>query len=221
LGHPEIWGPAGERLLIVGLTGGIASGKTEVDRQLEKMGLLVIDADEVARCVVEPGTATYDTLVRQFGDRVLDPHGCIDRAELASIVFSDDEKRMLLNSITHPAIFQEMIRRVAERAETLDPGDVPAVVLDAALIVDTGVSGVFDILAVVTADEETRVKRMVQDRRMSQEEARTRIASQTPDSKRIAMADIVIENNGTIDELRESLVDAFQDIAERAGRDYS
>jgi len=221
LGHPEVWGPAGEQLLIVGLTGGIASGKTEVDRQLENLGLLVIDADEVARCVVEPGTPTYDTLVKQFGELVLDPQGCIDRAELASIVFSDDEKRMLLNSITHPAIFQEMIRRVRERAETLKKGDVPAVVLDAALIVDTGVSGVFDILAVVTADEKTRVDRMVSDRGMSREEARARIASQTPDSKRIAMADIVIENNGTIEDLRHSVAAAFKDIAERAGRDYS
>ena len=221
MGHPEVWGPAGDHLLIVGLTGGIASGKTEVDRQLEKLGLLVIDADEVARCVVEPGTTTYDTIVGTFGDGVLDSSGCIDRAALASIVFSDDEKRIALNGITHPAIFQEMMRRVSARAETLTEGDVPAGVLDAALIVDTGVSGVFDMLVVVTADEDKRVERMVRDRGMSEPEARDRIASQTPEAKRVAMADVVIENNGTIEDLRRSVAVAFKDMSERARGDYS
>jgi len=221
LGHPDVWGPAGGRLLIVGLTGGIASGKSEVDRELERLGLPVVDADALARQVVEPGTPTYETLVRQFGDCVLDEHRCVDRAALASIVFGDEEKLVLLNSITHPAIFQEMMRRVAERAETLGDGEVPAIVLDAALIVDAGVTGVFDLIVVVIADEETRVRRMTSERGMAEAEARGRIAAQAPDSERQATADIVIENDSTIEELHRRVSEAFERIAERARKDYS
>lgn len=221
MGHPDVWGPAGGRLLIVGLTGGIASGKSEVDRELERLGLPVVDADALARQVVEPGTPTYETLVRQFGDCVLDEHRCVDRAALASIVFGDEEKLVLLNSITHPAIFQEMMRRVAERAETLGDGEVPAIVLDAALIVDAGVTGVFDLIVVVIADEETRVRRMTSERGMAEAEARGRIAAQAPDSERQATADIVIENDSTIEELHRRVSEAFERIAERARKDYS
>ena len=221
MGHPDVWGPAGGRLLIVGLTGGIASGKSEVDSELERLGLPVVDADALARQVVEPGTPTYETLVRQFGDCVLDEHRCVDRAALASIVFGDEEKLVLLNSITHPAIFQEMMRRVAERAETLGDGEVPAIVLDAALIVDAGVTGVFDLIVVVIADEETRVRRMTSERGMAEAEARGRIAAQAPDSERQATADIVIENDSTIEELHRRVSEAFERIAERARKDYS
>ncbi len=221
MGHPEVWGPAGGRLLIVGLTGGIASGKSEVDRELERLGLPVVDADALARQVVEPGTLTYETLVRRFGDCVLDEHRCVDRAALASIVFGDEEKLVLLNSITHPAIFQEMMRRVAERAETLGDGEVPAIVLDAALIVDVGVTGVFDLIVVVIADEETRVRRMTSERGMAEAEARERIAAQAPDSERQSTADIVIENDSTIEELHRRVSEAFERIAERARKDYS
>lgn len=221
MGHPDVWGPAGGRLLIVGLTGGIASGKSEVDRELERLGLPVVDADALARQVVEPGTPTYETLVRQFGDCVLDEHRCVDRAALASIVFGDEEKLVLLNSITHPAIFQEMMRRVAERAETLGDGEVPAIVLDAALIVDAGVTGVFDLIVVVIADEETRVRRMTSERGMAEAEARGRIAAQAPDSERQATADIVIENDSTIEELHRRVSEAFERMAERARKDYS
>ena len=221
MGHPDVWGPAGGRLLIVGLTGGIASGKSEVDSELERLGLPVVDADALARQVVEPGTLTYETLVRRFGDCVLDEHRCVDRAALASIVFGDEEKLVLLNSITHPAIFQEMMRRVAERAETLGDGEVPAIVLDAALIVDAGVTGVFDLIVVVIADEETRVRRMTSERGMAEAEARGRIAAQAPDSERQATADIVIENDSTIEELHRRVSEAFERIAERARKDYS
>jgi len=206
---------------VVGLTGGIASGKTEVDRQLEKLGLPVVDADELARIVVEPGTPTFDTLVREFGQGVLDAGGRIDRAALASIVFEDEGKRILLNGITHPAIFQEMMRHVSKRAQGLKAGDVPAIVIDAALIVDAGISGIFDMVVVVTASEETRVKRMIADRGMAEAEARGRIASQAPDSTRTATADIVIENDSSLEELLHRVGRAFDEIAQRARGDYS
>jgi dephospho-CoA kinase len=221
LGHPEVWGPTGDSLLIVGLTGGIASGKTEVDRELKRLGALVVDADAVAREVVEPGKPAYETIVREFGDIILDGLGAIDRPALAAIIFNDGEKRSLLNNITHPAIFQEMIRRVRVYADGRGPEDVPAAVIDAALIVDTGVTGVFDLLVVVSAEEESRVRRLVETRGMSESEARGRITSQVPDSKRVAMADIVIENNDTVDDLRAGVSEVWEEISRRARKVYS
>lgn len=216
MGHAEVWGPAGEHLLVVGLTGGIASGKSEVDRELERLGALVIDADAVARDVVEIGTPGHDAVVKAFGDRVLDASGAIDRPALADIIFSDEDSRKLLNSITHPAIFQEMIRRVTEYADNRAPEEVPAVVLDAALIVDTGVTGVFDLLVVVTAGEATRVTRLVETRGMSEAEARGRIASQVSDSRRAKMADLTIINDGTVEELKDRVGDVWEEIGRRA-----
>lgn len=221
MGHPEIWGPAGERLLIVGLTGGIASGKTEVDRELIHLGALVVDADQVARDVVGCGTPTYRRLLNEFGEGILGVDREIDRAALAGMVFGKPEKLQLINGITHPAIFQEMLRLVSEYAEGLGPEKAPVAVLDAALIVDTGVSGVFDMLIVVTADEGLRVKRLVEMREMDEAEARSRIASQVPDARRVEMADMVIENNGSIEELRHGVSEAWEDIVGRARRDYS
>ena len=221
MGHSEVWGPAGERLLIVGLTGGIASGKTEVDRELIHLGALVVDADQVARDVVGCGTPTYRRLLNEFGEGILGADGEIDRAALAGMVFGKPEKLQLINGITHPAIFQKMLRLVSEYAEGLGPEKAPVAVLDAALIVDTGVSGVFDMLIVVTADEGLRVKRLVEMREMDEAEARSRIASQVPDARRVEMADIVIENNGSIEELRHGVSEAWEDIVGRARRDYS
>ncbi|MHB8896568.1 MAG: dephospho-CoA kinase [Candidatus Geothermincolia bacterium] len=221
MGHSEVWGPAGERLLIVGLTGGIASGKTEVDNELERLGALVIDADKVARDVVEPGAPAYIAIVREFGNGVLDGTGAIDRPALAAIVFNDEDKRRILNGITHPAIFQEMIQRVREYADTRRPQDVPAVVLDAALIVDTGVTGVFDLLVVITADEEARVRRLVETRGMSEQDARSRLHSQVDDARRVEMADLTIVNDGTIDELRARVSETWGEIARRAAQSYS
>jgi len=221
LGHSEVWGPAGDCLLVVGLTGGIASGKTEVDREFEILGALVVDADQVARDIVLPGTAAYEKIVGRFGEGILDEAGAIDRAALAGVVFADEDKRLLLNSITHPAIFQEMVRLVRERAENLRPGEVPVVILDAALIVDTGVSGVFDLLLVVTADEEQRVHRLLEMRGMTEDEARSRIASQLDESKRMAMADIVIDNNASIEELRSRVREVWGELSRRAFEAYS
>jgi len=221
LGHSKVWGQAGDRLLIVGLTGGIASGKTEVDRELERLGAVVIDADAVARDVVEPGMAAYESIVSEFGKSVLDGNGAIDRPALAEIIFKDEDRRRTLNSITHPAIFQEMMLRVSKYAEDRGPGDVPAVILDAALIVDTGETGVFDVLVVVTADTESRVRRLIKTRGMSEEEARGRIASQVPDARRVEMADLTIVNDGTLDELRAGVSLAWKEIRCRAQEAYS
>lgn len=216
MGHCEVWGPAGDRLMIVGLTGGIASGKTEAARELERMGALVIDADIVARDVTVPGAVAYLAIEREFGESVLDASRQIDRAALGAIAFADEGKRQLLNSITHPAIFAEIVRRVGEYAECLGGTDVPAVVVDAALIVDVGASSVFDLLLVVTADEECRVERLTGDRGMSERESRDRICAQVPDSQRLEMADLVIENNATLGALRSRVAEAWLEIERRS-----
>ncbi len=221
MGHSQLWGPAGDRLLIAGLTGGIASGKSEVDRELERLGATVIDADEVARSVVEPGKPAHSAVAEAFGRDVLDRSGRIDRAALAEVVFSDEGRRRTLNAITHPAIFLEMKRRVSAYADRLMADDVPAVVIDAALIVDAGMSDMFDILVVVTADENARVARMVGNRGMSEEEARARIASQVPDRKRAELSDFEIPNDGSLEELHEKVREVWSEISRRAAESYS
>lgn len=221
MGHSDVWGPAGDKLMVIGLTGGIASGKTEVAREFAKLGAYVIDADQVAREVILPGSAAYDGLLQQFGEGILEDSRQINRATLAGIVFADAQKRQLVNNITHPAILAEILHRVTDFADKLGPGDVPTVIVDAALIVDVGASRVFDQLVVVTADEKVRLKRLVYQREMSEDEARSRISSQIPDSQRIEMADLVIENNGTLDQLRKTVGDVWREIERRSRSLYS
>lgn len=217
MGLREIWGPEANRILLVGLTGGIGSGKTEVASELAKLGANVIDADEVARDISLPGTRAYEEIVNEFGDVVLDSSGNIDRESLASLVFGHEDRRRRLNGITHPRIFEEIIQRVRRSAAGTGNGEVPATIVDAALIVDVGASGAFDMLLVVTADEDIRVRRMEKHRGMSEEEARGRVASQVPEAERITRADVVIENNGTLDDLRHRVADAWEEIKKRAG----
>lgn len=213
----EIWGPAADQLLIVGLTGGIASGKTEVANELERLGATVIDADRVTLQVTKPGTPVYEALLEEFGGGILGENGQIDRNALSRIVFGNEAKRKLLNSITHPEIFKEIIEGVNQHAESIRPRDVPAVIVDAALIVDVGVSGVFDLIILVTADEDVRLSRLLEKRGMSVAEAKARIASQAPDSKRHESADLVIENNGSIEQLRSKVDEAWKEIEQRSG----
>lgn len=210
MGNPEIWGSGADELLVIGLTGGIASGKSEVTSRLATLGAMIVDADSVAREVTVPGTDTFERILDEFGPVILDRNGTIDRLELAARVFGDERKRQFLNSVTHPAIFTEIMRKVEEYGQKRKPGDVPAVVVDAALIVDIGASEMFDLLAVVVADEEERVRRLTGTRGMSEDDSRRRVESQIDDSSRIALADIVIDNNGSIEELYRK-VDEFWD----------
>lgn len=211
-----MWGPAADRLLIVGLTGGIASGKSEVTSELARLGAKVVDADQLAREVVLPCTPTHERLLEEFGGNILDGDGRIDRARLAAVVFGDAEKRNLLNGITHPAIFMAIAERLNAFVKELAEGDVPAAVIDAALIVDVGITDVFDLLLVVTSEEDRRVARLLEARGMSPREARDRIDSQVPDSLRTASADILIENNGSLDDLRSRVAEVWREISRKA-----
>ncbi len=193
------------RVLTVGLTGGIGAGKSSVARRLAELGAVVIDSDQLARDVVEPGTAALATVVETFGDDVLGADGRLNRAALARRVFGDDESRRRLEKIIHP----EVRRRAAEIAAAAPPDAI--VVNDVPLLVETGMAGLYDLVIVVLADTETRVARLVGDRKMAEVDARARIASQATDEQRRVIADVVIVNDTTPDDLRAAVDAAWRD----------
>jgi dephospho-CoA kinase len=184
-------------MLLVGLTGGIASGKSTVSGMLCERGAEIVDADRIAREVVMPGTPAWAKIREHFGPQILHPDGSIDRQALADIVFADKSKLALLNEITHPAIFAS----IADRLEDLAPKDV-VVVLDAALLLETGLADGTDTVIVVHSPREVQVQRL-EERGVDRSGAEARIRAQTDPQERLARADIVIDNDGTLSELGE------------------
>ena len=179
----------------IGLTGGIGSGKSAAAARFAELGALVIDADALAREVVEPGTEGLAAVVAEFGEQVLDGAGRLDRPALARVVFGDEAARGRLNAILHPRIRA----RAAELIAAAPAGTV--VVQDVPLLVETGQAGAYELVVVVEAPEQLRVQRLARDRGMPAEEARARMASQATDEQRRAVADVVLDNSGTPDEL--------------------
>ena len=186
----------------IGLTGGIGSGKSTAAGRFAELGALVIDADALAREVVEPGTEGLAAVVAEFGEQVLDGAGRLDRPALARVVFGDEAARGRLNAILHPRIRG----RAAELIAAAPPGTV--VVQDVPLLVETGQAGRYDLVVVVEAPEELRMRRLGQDRGMTAEQVRARMASQATDEQRRAVADVVLDNGGTPEELARQ-VEAF------------
>jgi len=186
---------------MVGLTGGIGSGKSEVARRLAELGAIVIDSDTLAREVVAPGTDGLAEVVAAFGREVLTPDGALDRAKVAQLVFGDDAKRRRLEAIIHPRVRERSRQMIAEA-----PPD-SVVVNDIPLLVEAGMANNFDLVIVVLASEEVRLARLAGTRGMSEDVARARFAAQATDEQRRAVADVVIVNEGTRDELM-STVDA-------------
>lgn len=186
----------------IGLTGGIGSGKSTAAGRFAELGALVIDADVLAREVVEPGTDGLAAVVAEFGEQVLDADGRLDRPALARLVFGDEAARGRLNAIVHPRVRARAVELIA----AAPPGTV--VVQDVPLLVETEQAGAYDLVVVVEAPEELRVRRLAADRGMSAEEVRARMASQATDEQRRAVADVVLVNDGTPDDLRAE-VDAL------------
>lgn len=184
-------------MLLVALTGGIASGKSTVARRLAEHGAVVVDADQVAREVVEPGEPALRRIAEEFGADMIAADGTLDRAALGAVVFSDPEARQRLNEITHPAVLERSRARFAEAAAA-DPHAI--VVYDIPLLVEAGRTDEFDLVVVVHAAAETRVSRMVELRGMTRDEAQHRLRSQATDTDRLAIADVVIDADGTLDE---------------------
>jgi len=188
-------------VLRIGLTGGIGSGKSTVSGLLAARGAVIVDADRIAREVVEPGTPGLAAVVEAFGDRVLTPAGALDRPALAGIVFADAEARRRLDGIVHPLVRQ----RAAELARAA-PEDA-VVVHDVPLLVETGQASSYDVVLVVEADLETRLGRLVA-RGLPEADARARIAAQAGDEERRTVADVVLDNSGTPEQLAAQ-VDRF------------
>ena len=186
-------------MVVVGLTGGIGSGKSTVARLLAERGARVLDADAVAREVVAPGSPTHEEVVRRFGRSVVADDGTLDRAGLAALVFADDQAREDMNHIVHPAVRDEVLRRVAE-AEAADPHAM--VVLDIPLLAEVG-PGRYTLAGVIVVDLPTdvAVERLQADRGFSEADARARVAAQATREQRRAIADVVIDNSGDLEQL--------------------
>lgn len=201
---------------LIGLTGGIASGKSTVARRLYEHGAIHIDADQLARKVVEPGTPGLAAIVEAFGAGVLRPDGALDREKLGAIVFGDDQARAKLNAIVHPAV-RELSAKLFAKAEAEDPDAV--VVYDVPLLVEANVDHRFDLVVVTDAPRRTQVKRLVEQRGLDPLQAEARVDAQTGRDERLAIADVVIDTDGSLGHTM-SQTDALWSriVAERAAR---
>jgi len=194
----------------VGLTGGVGSGKSTVSARLAEHGAVIIDADAIAREVVEPGSPGLQAVVERFGEDVLAADGSLDRAKLASIVFNDDESRTALNAIVHPLIGV----RTIELLQAAPEGAI--VVQDIPLLVEGNLAAGFDVVVVVLASEAIRLERLEQ-RGMPEIDARARIATQATDEQRRAVADEIVNNDGTLEELYSAVDAVWERLVARAG----
>jgi dephospho-CoA kinase len=197
-------------VLLVGLTGGIGSGKSTVARMLAARGAVVLDSDVLAREAVEPGTSGFDAVVARFGDGVVGSDGSLDRHALASIVFADDVARADLEAIVHPAVQRAIAEAVAAHAHTDD-----VVVVDSPLLIETGAHEGFSVVVVVTASADARVARLV-ERGMAEADVRARMSAQMPLEEKAAVADLVVDNDGSEAELEERVDRLWSDLRARA-----
>jgi dephospho-CoA kinase len=197
-------------VLRAGLTGGIGSGKSEVSRRLAAHGAVIIDADVAARAVVAPGTPGLARVVEAFGAGVLGPDGALDRERLGAIVFGDPGLRSTLNAIVHPLVGQWM--RAADQAavDTAD-GDV-IIVHDVPLLAENRRAGDFDLVIVVDVPPELQLERLVTQRGMTPDQARARMAAQASREQRLAVADLVIDNSGSLADLDRRVAEAWADL---------
>ncbi|MFE2627575.1 dephospho-CoA kinase [Streptomyces sp. NPDC059374] len=197
-------------MLKVGLTGGIGAGKSEVSRLLVEHGAVLIDADRIAREVVAPGTPGLAAVVEAFGEDVLAADGSLDRPKLGSIVFADPERLAVLNSIVHPLVGARS-RELEEAA-----ADDAVVVHDVPLLTENGLARLYDLVIVVDAGPATQLDRLVRLRGMTEEDARARMAAQATREQRRAIADIVIDNDVPLEELRRRVKDVWEELVRRA-----
>ncbi|MFE3523852.1 dephospho-CoA kinase [Streptomyces sp. NPDC059161] len=199
-------------MLKVGLTGGIGAGKSEVSRLFVSYGAVLIDADRIAREVVEPGTPGLAAVVEAFGPGVLSADGTLDRPKLGGIVFSDPDKLATLNKIVHPL--------VGARSAALESAAGPdsVVIHDVPLLAENGLAPLYDLVVVVDAAPETQLDRLVRLRGMTADEARARMGAQADRAQRLAVADIVIDNDGPLEALEPQVRKVWERLAERAGR---
>ena len=191
----------------VGLTGGIASGKSSVSAMLRQLGAQVVDHDVLAREAVAPGSDGLAAIERRFGSGVMNADGTLNRPALGAVVFSDERAREDLNAIVHPEV-----ARLSDLADECSRGVFPVIVHDIPLLVEVGLGDGFEAVIVVEAPVDERVARMVRDRGMSADDARARIAAQASDAERRAVADFVVVNDAGLEELRARVAAVWRDI---------
>ncbi|MGW4030861.1 dephospho-CoA kinase [Streptomyces sp. NPDC004838] len=196
-------------MLSVGLTGGIGAGKSEVSRLLESYGAVLVDADKIAREVVEPGTPGLAAVVEAFGPGILAEDGTLDRPRLGSIVFAAPDRLAVLNAIVHPLV-RARSRELADSA-----GADSVVVHDVPLLTENNLAGLYDLVVVVDATPETQLDRLVRLRNMSESEARARMAAQATREQRRAIADLIIDNDGPLDELEPQVRAVWAELTRR------
>jgi len=182
---------------LVALTGGIASGKSTVARRLAERGAVIVDADAIVREVQAPGSPVLEAIAEQFGEAMVRPDGSLDRSALGAHVFGDAERVARLNAIVHPAVGEESRRRF-DAAFAADPDAV--VVYDVPLLAEARAGDEWDLVVVAQAPQDVRIRRMVELRGMTPEDALARVASQASDARRLALADVVIDTAGSIEE---------------------
>jgi len=197
-------------MLKVGLTGGIGAGKSEVSRLLVEHGAVLIDADRIAREVVAPGTPGLAAVVQAFGEDVLAEDGSLDRPRLGSIVFADPDRLAVLNSIVHPLVGARS--RELESAAAEDA----VVVHDVPLLAENALAPLYDLVVVVDASPETQLDRLVGLRGMTEQDARARMAAQATREKRLEIADVVIDNDVPLEDLRRRVQEVWGDLVRRA-----
>ena len=197
---------------IIGLTGNIASGKTTVGEMFEKLGAKIIDADLVARTVVEPQKPAFKEIVDKFGSAILSTDGTIDREKLGEIVFNDEDKRKILNEITHPRIVEE----ITEILESSRGEGVDVIIIEAALIVEKGgwLQDIIESLIVVSAIEDSRIERLMSRNKYSREEALSRINSQMPGAEKEKHGDYIIDNSESPEATERQVLNIWKEISE-------
>jgi dephospho-CoA kinase len=199
-------------MLLVGLTGGIGSGKSTVARLLERRGAAVIDADQLAREAIAKGTPGFDRVVDAFGGDVVTPAGDLDRAALAARIFTDPARKAALEAIVHP----EVARRFGEQLDAFRRTD-RVVVYVTPLLVELGLAPAFDVVVVVTASPHLRVSRVASGRGLSPDDVRDRMAAQATDEQRMKVADVLVDNDGSLAELEPQVDRLWDDLVARAG----
>jgi dephospho-CoA kinase len=196
---------------IIGVTGGIAGGKSLFVSFLAELGAETISADILARDLLNFGTATYSKVVESFGNSILMPGGEIDRSALADIIFCSPEKRQILNNIVHPQVI-EQVKQYINIYRNEHANDCTCLVVEVPLLFECNMQGLFDITIVVTVEQGTQMRRLTLSRGMTDTQAKERIASQFSDSEKCRLANVVIYNDGSADELRAKACEFFQSI---------
>ncbi len=194
---------------MAGLTGGIATGKSTVAGMFREMGAGVIDADAIARDIVQPGMPAYEEIIEYFGRDILDEERYLDREKLGALVFDDKEKRQRLESLTHPRVYQEMLRQMNE----LTDGGVEIAIMDVPLLFESGAESWLKPVILVYAPEEVQLARLTERDECDEERARSRISSQMPIEEKKEKADYVIDNSGSLKETKEQVESVWKKMA--------